>query len=165
MIECCFKAVTFSTAEMEENLQLLMTILRRSTPKGSTLSYLASYEGIKMFYANQRVEPRQENDSIAVKTQNARSDAEMEFDQGIAALLLHNWNSPTENDWYFPLAGNSNTESIRVARARAVLAFVLSADMKDTQEKTQALMAVKLWLKSERSGQVRDILHEAGACI
>ncbi len=60
------------------------------------------------------------------------------------------------------LPENSNTEDVRMARAQALLAYA-SSRLGDEQEKEKALTAVAGWLNNERSGQVRDVLHEAHA--
>jgi hypothetical protein len=168
VIECGFKVVTCSTGgeAPEEKSKFLMTILGKSLPKGNKLSYVAAYEGIKLFFAKITDESRRENGSAVVENRETLPWSEMgkEFELGVAALLLPN--SPSENDQsnrYFPIPENCNTEAVRVARARAVVAYL--SCVRDAQAKARALTAVKLWLKSERSGQVRDLLHEASAGI
>lgn len=162
MIACCFKAVTYASSDgaTSDELRALMTILARSLPKGSKLSYMATYEGIQIFFADFMARSRPEVDSAVMAFKFSAES--MEFVRGMAALLLPV--SANEKGRFLPLPENSNTEAVRTARARAVFTYA-SCGLQDAQEKETASMAVTTWLNSERSGPVRDILHEAHAFL
>ena len=163
VIECSFKAVTVSKNGeiLEANSKLLMPILGQSLSKGSKLSFMAAYEGIAAFYANRTKETRRENGDTANDYRKSPPQVGKEFDMDIAALLLPK--SPSATDRHIPIPENRNTETMRMARARALVACL--PWIEDAQEKARASEAVKLWLENERSGHVRDILHEASAGI
>jgi proteasome component ECM29 len=164
VITCCFKAVTFSNGggATSDNLRLLMTILGRSLPRGSKSSYMALYEGIKTYFANFMDGPGLELDGEASKKSRALSAEGVEFAKGIAALLLPV--SPNESGRVSPTPEKNETEAVRMERARALLTFA-SCGVQDVQEKEKASTAVNMWLNSERSGPVREILREAHSSL
>lgn len=160
MIVCCFKIVTFSNGSgiTHNDMQMLMTILGRSLPKGSKLSSLVFYEAIKTFFTNLMDQSRQQLD-VGRTGDSAAISAGGELAEGIAAILL-----PSEDGRFIPTPEQSNTEAVRLARSRALLAYI-SCGFRDQGHREKASMAVSLWLTSERSGQVRDILREAHDCL
>jgi hypothetical protein len=164
VIACCFKAVTFSNGggATSDNLRLLMTILGRSLPRGSKSSYVALYEGIETYFANFMDGSGQELDDNALKKSRVPSAEGVEFAKGIAALLLPV--SPSESGRVSPSPDKSETEAVRMQRARALLTLA-SCGVQDVQEKEKATTAVNMWLSGERSGPVREILREAHASL
>lgn len=166
VIACCFKAVTFvgGGGATSDNLRRLMTILGRSLPKSSTLSYLATYEGIKILIRSLIDRSRQEVDDAVVERSMAISGEERESVKGIATSLVLPI-SPLEAGRYVPLPEKSDTEAVRIARAQALLAYATFGFQHNPQEVEKASMAVKLWLNNERSSPVRDILHEANTFL
>jgi len=135
-----------------------MTIVSKSLAKGSRLSHLATYEGIKTVIANFSARSRTEVEGGQVRRSVTFSAEQTEMVKGMGALLLPI--CPDHGDGFVALPEHSNTETIRMARARALLAYA-SCDPEDASEKELASPAVKTWLNSERSGPIRDILNEA----
>jgi hypothetical protein len=150
-------------------VRLLISILGRSLPRGSKLTYLAAYEGIKEFFIScaegfheeqERVQwtgERIDGEAAAVSQSSSKSRSELM--KAIAAFLLDNRNPPKLNQ--------SEPETVRMARARALLAYaccLLHVDRNglDVTEdpKSQASTAVELWLQGERSSSVRDLLQQ-----
>jgi hypothetical protein len=136
-----------------------MTIVRKSLAKGSRLSHLATYEGIKTFVANLTARSRQEVESGEERRSMTISAEKMEMVKDVGVLLLPI--CPNDGGGFVPLPEHSNTETIRIARARALLAYASCGLQEDAPEKRSASLAVKTWLDSERSGPIRDILNEA----
>lgn len=136
-----------------KNLQLLMTILRRALADSSSLSYMAMYEGIKIFF-NHLMDSQA---SIEWREKMATSEGWREFVKGIVGLLLSI--SAEDDERFLPIPEKSNTERIRMERARALQAYVASG-MGDAEDKQKTSAAVKLWLNNERSGPVRDVLFK-----
>jgi hypothetical protein len=93
---------------------------------------MAAYEGIKMFFVHLMECSRQEMDGNLERNGMAISDEVGESVKGIAALLLPI--SASQDNRFFPTPENSNTETVRVARARAVLAYA-SCGFQDVQDK------------------------------
>jgi hypothetical protein len=164
VIGCCFKAVTFSNGcgATSDNLQMLAAILKQSLRKGSRLSYLATYEGMNTLFTRVLGSSRQEVDAVVVEKDTAVSKEGMELVKGIAALWLPL--SANQAGQMVPQSDKSDTEAVRLARARALLAYA-SCGVQDAEERKQASLAMKLWLDSERSGPIRDILHETHASL
>lgn len=123
---------------------------------------MATYEGISIFFAKSTHGREQEVDGVVVRKGIAISDEGMEFVKGMAALLLPS--SSSDDCRFLPLPEKVDTEAIRIQRARALLTC-LTCGFQDNAEKAKAVTVVKLWLNNERSGPVRDILHEAQAYL
>ena len=137
-----------------------MKILRRTLPKGSKLSYMAMYEGIKIFFANSMNESRPEVNGAAVGTSLAISDEGTGFVKELVGLLLPV--SPSEGGQFLPVPEDSDTEAVRIARAGALLTYA-SHGFQDTRGREEASRAVSVWLDKERSRPVQAILHETHA--
>ncbi|KAF7513744.1 hypothetical protein GJ744_007795 [Endocarpon pusillum] len=168
VIACCFKAVPVPNGEgaQSDTLRMLITILERSLPIGSRLSYMATYEGIKTFFAKfTESSLHQENNMVVRGAMTITADARrVKSIKDLAALLLPV--SPNDGQRRLPryLPENSSTEAVRMARAQALLAYA-SCPFPDVQEKERTSMAVAAWLDNERSGPVRDVLHKAHASL
>ena len=142
VIACCFKAVTYSCGDRATNghMGLLITVIERSLARGSQLSYMSTYEGIRTLLSKIMDGSRQQGDTNVVG--NAKENAGL-----VLPLLLSGTIPPTEK---------LDTETVRMERARALLGYV-SCGFPDPKVSA----AVELWLNNERSGPVRDILLEA----
>jgi hypothetical protein len=164
VITCSFNAAAFAGpgGTTTENLRLLMTILKRSLPQTSRLGHTALYEGIRTILANSMEGSRQQVDGNVVENGMAISAERIEFGRGIAALLLQEVSPGPIRD--SPIPGKNETESVRTHRAQAMLAYA-SSHLHDQNDREKATMEVNLWLNGERSGPVREILHEALASL
>lgn len=154
---------------MRDNARLLISILGRSLPRGSKLTYMATYEGIKDFFTScaegfheeqERVQWTGERlDGGAAAVSRSFRKARSDLMKDLAAFLLDNLNPP--------MLDKSEPETVRMARARALLAYAScqnhdnhnGEDVAD-DPKVQASTAVEIWLNSERSSSVRDLLHQ-----
>lgn len=136
---------------------------------------MATYEGIKTFFAKlTESSPQQLEENNMVVGGAMTISAAISADAGrvksikdLAALLLPF--SPDDGQRRLPpyLPENSNTEAVRMARAQALVAYASCPiqDVQDVQEIEKASMAVTVWLGNERSGPVRNVLHEAHASL
>jgi hypothetical protein len=161
VIECSFSAVTHANSHdaTSDESSGLMTIVRKSLVQGSRLSHLATYEGIQSFATNLRAQCAKEGEGVQLRGSVTVSAEKMEMLKDMGALLLPI--RPDQGGGFVALPEHSNTETIRTARARALLAYASCAPLEDVPEKELASLAVKTWLHSERSGPIRDILNEA----
>ena len=127
---------------------------------------MATYEGIKTLFANFMDSSLQQKDNMVVRgAMTISADPKgVKSVKDLAALLLPF--SLNDDQRHLPsyLRETSNTEPVRMARAQALLAYA-SCRFQDVQEKGKASMAVTVWLNNERSGPIRDVLHEAHAFL